>query len=190
MAPEGNEGAHEEEPIQRRPDGQDPARRRPGVGADVAKKHGVSEVTIYAWCKRFGKLEPADVQRLRHLDLRHLEQENAKLKKLVAERDLEIEVMKEVAAKKVGAPVRRRQVAYVCERGLSIRRACALFSMARSALRYESRLEKRDEPVVEAMCELTARYPRYGYRRILVFLERRGFRMSLRSEARTRRIRP
>ncbi len=61
----------------------------------VAKKHGISEQTIYAWRKRFGKLDPVDVKRLRQL-----EQENAKLKKLVAERDLEIEVMKEVAAKK------------------------------------------------------------------------------------------
>ncbi len=61
----------------------------------VAKKHGVSEQTIFAWRKRFGKLEAVDVKRLRHL-----EQENAKLKKLVAERDLEIDVMKEVARKK------------------------------------------------------------------------------------------
>ncbi len=63
--------------------------------AQVAKRHGVSEQTIYLWRKRFGKLEAVDVKRLRQL-----EQENAKLKKLVAERDLEIEVMKEVAAKK------------------------------------------------------------------------------------------
>ena len=63
--------------------------------AKVAKKHGISEQTIYAWRKRFGELEAVDVKRLRKL-----EQENAKLKKLVAERDLEIEVMKEVAAKK------------------------------------------------------------------------------------------
>ncbi len=61
----------------------------------VAKKHAVSEQTIYAWRKRFGKLEAVDVKRLRQL-----EQENGKLKKLVAERDLEIDVMKEVAAKK------------------------------------------------------------------------------------------
>ena len=52
-------------------------------------------MTIYAWRKRFGQLEAVDVKRLRQL-----EQENAKLKKLVAERDLEIEVMKEVATKK------------------------------------------------------------------------------------------
>ncbi len=63
--------------------------------AQVAKKHGVSEQTIYAWRKRFGKLEAVDVKRLRQL-----EQENAKLKKLGAERDLEIDVMKEVARKK------------------------------------------------------------------------------------------
>jgi len=69
------------------------ADRRPM--AQVARKHGISEQTIYAWRKRFGKLEAVDLKRLRQL-----EQENAKLKKLVAERDLEIEVMKEVAAKK------------------------------------------------------------------------------------------
>jgi transposase-like protein len=58
---------------------------------EVAKRHGIGDQTIYAWRKRFGKLEPADVRRLRQL-----EHENLKLKKLVAERDLEIEVMREV----------------------------------------------------------------------------------------------
>jgi len=62
--------------------------------AEVAKRHGVSEQTIYTWRKRFGELRTEDVRRLRRL-----ETENARLKKLVAERDLEIEVMKEVAAK-------------------------------------------------------------------------------------------
>lgn len=63
--------------------------------SEVAKKHGVSEQTIYLWRKRFGKLEAVDVKRLRQV-----ESENSKLKKLLAERDLEIEVMKEIAAKK------------------------------------------------------------------------------------------
>ena len=47
------------------------------------------------WRKRFGSFQPDDVLRLKQL-----ESENAKLKKLVAERDLEIEVMKEIAVKK------------------------------------------------------------------------------------------
>jgi putative transposase len=62
---------------------------------EVAKKHGISDATIDVWRKRYGQLEPVDVKRLRHL-----EQENAKLKKLGAERDLEIEVMKKGAVKK------------------------------------------------------------------------------------------
>lgn len=61
----------------------------------VAKRHGVSEQTIYTWRKRFGAFQADDVRRLKQL-----ETENARLKKLVAERDLEIEVMKEIAAKK------------------------------------------------------------------------------------------
>ena len=63
--------------------------------ADVAKKHGVSDQTIYAWRKRFGTLEPADVKRLRQV-----EQENGRLKKMVADRDLEIDVLKEITRKK------------------------------------------------------------------------------------------
>ena len=62
---------------------------------EVAKKHGVSEVTIYAWRKRYGELEAVDVKRLRQL-----EAENARLKKVLAERVMDIEILKEVAAKK------------------------------------------------------------------------------------------
>lgn len=63
--------------------------------AEVAKKHGVSDVTIYAWRKRFGQLEAVDVKRLRQL-----EHENARLKKVLAERVMDIEILREVAAKK------------------------------------------------------------------------------------------
>ena len=61
----------------------------------AAKKHKVSEQSIYAWRKQFGQLEPTDVKALKALSA-----ENAKLKKLLAERDLEIEVMKEINRKK------------------------------------------------------------------------------------------
>ena len=54
---------------------------------EVAQQHGVSAQTIYSWRKHFGTLEPADVKRLRQL-----EQENGRLKKMVADRDLEIDV--------------------------------------------------------------------------------------------------
>lgn len=63
--------------------------------AEVAKKHGISEQTIYNWRQHFGGLEAADVKRLKQL-----EQENARLKKILAERDLELDVMREINAKK------------------------------------------------------------------------------------------
>ena len=62
---------------------------------EVAKKHGVSAQTIYGWRKHYGTLEPADVKRLRQV-----EQENGRLKKMVAARDLEIDVLKENTRKK------------------------------------------------------------------------------------------
>jgi putative transposase len=62
---------------------------------EVAKKHGVSEQTLYTWRKKYGDMDVADTKRLKAL-----EAENSKLKKLLAERDLEIDVMKEIAAKK------------------------------------------------------------------------------------------
>ena len=57
--------------------------------AVVAKRHKVSEQTIYNWRKKFGALGTDEVRRLKQLEV-----ENGRLKKLVAERDLEIEVMK------------------------------------------------------------------------------------------------
>lgn len=61
----------------------------------VAKRHGVCAQTIYGWRKHFGTLEPADVKRLRQL-----EQENDRLKRLVADRDLELLVLKEISRRK------------------------------------------------------------------------------------------
>jgi len=61
----------------------------------VARRHGISEQTLYNWRQRFGEMAPSQVA-----ELKRLTQENARLKRLVAERDLEIEVMKEIAAKK------------------------------------------------------------------------------------------
>jgi putative transposase len=62
---------------------------------DVCRKYGIAEQTFYRWRRRDGGLEVAEAVRLRQL-----ERENARLKKLVAERDLELEVMKEIVAKK------------------------------------------------------------------------------------------
>jgi putative transposase len=78
----------------------------------------------------------------------------------------------------VSACGRKLQVAFARKRGLSARRACRLIGVARSTLTYRSKLATKDAPVIEAMRELSSQYPRFGYRRIHVFLARRGHAMS------------
>ena len=64
-------------------------------GGNPLPRKWVSAQTLYAWRKHFGSLEPTDVKRLRQL-----EQENGRLKKMVADRDLENDVLKEITRKK------------------------------------------------------------------------------------------
>jgi putative transposase len=60
----------------------------------LCKDKGISEATFYAWRKKFGGMNTRDVQRLKDL-----EKENARLKKLLAERVLENDVLKEALSK-------------------------------------------------------------------------------------------
>lgn len=78
----------------------------------------------------------------------------------------------------VSACARRLQVDFAHARGISIRRACRLLCVARSARRYVSRMTAKDAPALACMRELSSQYPRFGYRRIQIFLERQGHSMS------------
>ena len=63
--------------------------------ADVCRKYGISSATFYKWMAKYGGLEVSDAKRLKVL-----EDENAKLKKLLAEAELDKAMLKEIAAKK------------------------------------------------------------------------------------------
>ena len=62
---------------------------------EVCRRHGVSPATFYKWKSKFGGLEVSEAKRLRSL-----EDENAKLKKLLAEAMLDIAVLKDITGKK------------------------------------------------------------------------------------------
>jgi putative transposase len=66
--------------------------------ADLARKHGVSEATLYNWKAKFGGMDVSDARRLKAL-----EDENARLKKLLAEQMLDNAILKDVAAKNIDA---------------------------------------------------------------------------------------
>lgn len=63
--------------------------------AEVCRKYGVSEQTVYRWRSRYGGLETSELQRLREL-----EAENSRLKRIVAQQALDIDALEEVVSKK------------------------------------------------------------------------------------------
>ncbi len=69
--------------------------------AEVCRRHGISPATFYLWKSKFGGLEVSEARRLRTL-----EEENARLKKLLAEAMLDNAVLKDLASKKWGHPAR------------------------------------------------------------------------------------
>ena len=71
--------------------------------ADLARKHGVSEARLYNWKAKFGGMDASEAKRLKQL-----EDENAMLKKLLAEQMLDAAAMRELLSKKwVGPAVKR-----------------------------------------------------------------------------------
>ena len=64
--------------------------------AELLRKHGISEATFYNWCKRYAGLMPSEMKRLRQL-----EEENAKLKRIVADLSLDKAMLQDVQQKKL-----------------------------------------------------------------------------------------
>lgn len=63
--------------------------------SDLARKHGVSEATLYNWKAKFGGMDVSEAKRLKQL-----EDENSKLKKLLAEQMLDVAALRELLSKK------------------------------------------------------------------------------------------
>lgn len=67
--------------------------------ADACRKMGISEQTFYRWKKQYGRLEPGQAR-----ELKQLQEENARLKKLVADLSLDKAILQDIAAKKWSGP--------------------------------------------------------------------------------------
>lgn len=65
-----------------------------GKVEDLCRRHGISQATFYAWRKKYGGLEVSEARRLKAL-----EEENARLKRIVADQTLDIVAMKDLLAK-------------------------------------------------------------------------------------------
>ena len=77
----------------------------------------------------------------------------------------------------VSSQAKRDSVVFAISRGHSERGACELIGISRSMVTYRSVRSERDAPAIAAMKRLAQQYPRYGYRRIRIFLKREGYSM-------------
>jgi DNA-binding XRE family transcriptional regulator len=141
--------------------------------AEAAKKLEVSEQTVHRWRNVYAGMKGPEVARLREL-----ERENARLKKIVAEQAMDIDVLKEVGPKMVGPQGKRRAVEYVrCEHRYTQWRACKVMGVERATARYAGQADAEQRRLVARMHELSRLPPRYGYRRIWAVLRREGWRV-------------
>lgn len=145
--------------------------------AEICREAGISQSTYFSWKKRYGGLLPDEMRRLKAL-----EDENARLKKIVAD-------LTDVAGRhspKALTPGRIRElVRGMCiDWGVQIRGACGALRFDTSTFNYKSC--RTDQAAVERRIrEISEIRVRYGYRRVHILLRREGWTINMKK---TRRI--
>ncbi|EPW6755008.1 IS3 family transposase [Vibrio parahaemolyticus] len=139
---------------------------------ELCRKHGISDATFYTWRKKYAGLDVSEARRLKAL-----EDENARLKKLLAETLLDAEALKIALSPKVLTVEDKRKTVKVIQKGtqLSERRACLLVGIQRASLRYQPEANREDDKLQARIKELALERRRFGYRRIHRLLRREGF---------------
>ncbi|TBB49208.1 IS3-like element ISRle4 family transposase [Rhizobium ruizarguesonis] len=138
--------------------------------SELCRKHGVSDASIYKWKAKYGGMEVSEAKRLKTL-----EDENTKLKRLLADAMLDNAALKDLFGKEVVTPAaKRKAVAHLMSHHeMSERRACKAIGFCRMTVRYETRRDD-DHELRERMKALAHERRRFGYRRIHVLLRREG----------------
>ena len=144
--------------------------------AQSCKEAEITEQTYYRWRKEYGGLQVDQARRLKEL-----EQENGKLKRLVANLSLDNLVLKDISSGKHLSPERRRSaVSHACKRGVSERHACHLLWQPRGTQRYRPTHREDEDRLTQAIVALASQYGRYGYRRITALLGAWGWKVGKR----------
>ncbi|WP_370008943.1 IS3 family transposase [Sinorhizobium fredii] len=142
--------------------------------AEVCRKAGISDATFYNWRKRYGGMMPSEVKRMRQL-----EEENNRLKKIVADLTLDKVMLQDVIKRKPLRPARRRRLVDEVRKDwkVSIRRACATLLIDTSLYHYKSKRGEQAD-LKARIKEIAQTRVRYGYRRVHVLLRREGWEVN------------
>ncbi|TIL68271.1 IS3 family transposase [Mesorhizobium sp.] len=139
--------------------------------ADLCRKHGVSDASIYNWKARFGGMDVSEARRLKAL-----EDENTRLKRLLADAMLDNAALKDLLGKKMVTPAAEREgVAHLRTAfEMSERRACKTIGCCRMTVRHKAS-SGDDGDLRERMKAIAHERRRFGYRRLHVLLRREGY---------------
>ncbi|MCG8607499.1 IS3 family transposase, partial [bacterium] len=138
---------------------------------DLIRRIGITEQTFYRWKKQYKGLESEQVR-----ELKQLQEENTRLKRVVADLTLDKVMLQDGARKKVLRPSRKRpMVTYLRQRyGVSERRSCRTLQLNRATQRYRGHRDPQI-PLRQRLRELSQTRVRYGYRKMTVLLKREGW---------------
>ncbi|UXA69982.1 IS3 family transposase [Xanthomonas prunicola] len=127
---------------------------------ELCREHGISSATFYKWRSKFGGMDASLMSQLKEL-----QDENRRLKKMYAESQMAAEVLREAMGKKMVRPSQRREMARwaVANKAMSIRHACQAFEVSQTCYRYQAKASEENVQIADWLVRLTTTYRDWGF---------------------------
>ncbi|XUP36442.1 IS3 family transposase (plasmid) [Xanthomonas axonopodis pv. vasculorum] len=126
----------------------------------LCREHGISSATFYKWRSKFGGMDASLMAQLKEL-----QDENRRLKKMYAEAQLSADLLKEAMGKKMVRPSQRREMTrWAVEGGrAAIRHACRTFEASETCFRYQAKVNEDNARIADWLIRLTTAYRNWGF---------------------------
>nr|WP_272212708.1 IS3 family transposase [Marinicella sp. W31]MDC2878618.1 IS3 family transposase [Marinicella sp. W31] len=133
---------------------------------ELCREHGMSSASFYKWRAKYGGMDASMISQMKAL-----EDENRRLKKMYAEMSMQTELLKE-ALGKMTRPSLRREVAAqaVAIRGVSIALACRTFGVSETCYRYKGKRNDENEQIADLLAGLTQAKKNWGFGLCFLYL--------------------
>ncbi|WCK03912.1 IS3 family transposase [Agrobacterium tumefaciens] len=154
---------------------------------ELCREHGMSTASFYKWRAKYGGMDASMISQMKAL-----EDENRRLKKMYAEMSMQAELLKEALGKKLTRPSQRREPYGKCKhlpigqgmagqavalRGVSIALACRTFGVSETCYRYSAKLNDDNEQIADLLIGLTRAKKTWGFGLCFLYLRNvRGHR--------------
>ncbi|MBD9628487.1 IS3 family transposase [Ensifer sp. ENS06] len=134
---------------------------------ELCREHGMSTASFYKWRAKYGGMDASMISQMKAL-----EEENRRLKKMYAEMSMQADLLKEALGKKLTRPSRRREMAgkAVALHGVSIALACRTFGVSETCYRYSRKLNDENEQIADLLIGLTRAKKTWGFGLCFLYL--------------------